>query len=110
MAVRANRGRNKRATVTAQHVERLDIDGNPQVKTFTQDIWDKIPSSHYIDKTGITHRAKGGWLEDKGKSLADVPKRLKEMKKAGAPGATTKPIKETKAADVVTPNEAVTTE
>lgn len=74
-----------RERITAQHISRLDVEGNPQVKVFTREAWDAIPETKYFDKTGIHHHAKGGWVEAKN---VEVPKRLKkpeETKKGEAP-------------------------
>lgn len=50
--------------ITAQHVERLDKNGKPQIKKFTAKAWADVPMQHYMSKEqGLVKNARQGWIE-----------------------------------------------
>lgn len=70
--------RQKQTLITAQHIERVDAKGNPQIKQFTQKAWADIPQRHYSSKEdGIVKQAKNGWVQVGEATGAKAPEPLK---------------------------------
>ena len=86
----------KQAMITAQHLERTDKDGQPQVKQFTVKAWNDIPMQHFMSKEqGLVKNARQGWVqvgEATGKKAPEPLKSKAPEPVAEAPKAPAAPI------------------
>lgn len=74
--------------ITAQHLERTDANGNPQVKKFTVKAWNDIPMQHYMSKEqGLVKNARQGWVQVGEATGAKAPEPLKKKEQAPEPVA-----------------------
>lgn len=80
--------------IEAQHKTRLDLDGNPQRKKFTEDAWNSIPGVWFADKNGITKESKGGWVIVGNAVQAPTPLRKKVETTPKTPATPTAPVTE----------------
>lgn len=104
--IRKRGGTPGRSTITAQHVSRLDVNGDPQVKVFTKEAWDMIPASHYFDKSGIHNHSKSGWIPTTDKTVTKTPPRLKEEVAAEKPDVKKAESKQSPQTDAVVAPQA----
>jgi hypothetical protein len=69
----------QQATITAQHLERTDANGNPQVKKFTVKAWNDIPMQHFMSKEqGLVKNARQGWVQIGDQTAKKAPEPLKK--------------------------------
>jgi len=65
--------------ITAQHLERTDVNGNPQVKQFTVKAWNDIPMQHFMSKEqGLVKNARQGWIQIGDQTAKKAPEPLKK--------------------------------
>jgi len=76
----------------AQHLTRVDKNGNPQRKEFTVTAWNNVPLRHYSSREdGIVKQEKNGWVLTGESTGTKAPEPLKKPEPAPVAIQTPRP-------------------